>query len=114
MLTMMNQQMSSFRTLLADKADISIHNTYDGTSALIEACSNRDCNSRYAETLMELGANVNDVETGLRRKGNSTRHTPLIAAWSGSTTREENRDVYLVDLLRGDLVDLGTNEYPVL
>jgi len=151
-------------TLLTDKADISLHNTYDGTSALIEACSNRDYNSRYAEALVELGANVNDVETGPRRKGNSTRYTPLIAAseagktdlvllliWRGADVNyenefkqtalseavlvrkyntallllqhgadykkplffspEENRDFYLVDVMRGDLVDLGTNEH---
>jgi len=164
MLTIMNQQMKPFRTLLADKADLSLHNTYDGTSALIEACSNRDYDSRYAETLVELGANVNDVETGPRRKGNSTRYTPLMAASKEGKTDlvllligrgadvnyqnefkqtalseavmvgkyntallllqdgadytkplffrpEENRDIYLVDLLREDLVDLDTGEY---
>jgi len=164
MLTIKNQQMTSFRKLLADKADISIHNTYDGTSALIFACSNRDYSSRYAEALVELGANVNDVETGPRRKGNSTRYTPLMAASEEGRTDlvllligrganvnyqnefkqtalseavlvrkfntallllqngadytkplffspDENRDMYLVDVMRGELVDLGTNEY---
>ena len=164
MLTIKNQQMGSFRKLLADKADLSIHNTYDGRSALIFACSNRDYNSRYAETLVELGANVNDVETGPRRKGNSTRFTPLMAAAREGKTDlvllligkgadvnyqnefkrtalseavlvrkyntallllqngadytkplffrpEENRDIYLVDLLREALVDLDTGEH---
>ena len=32
--------------------------------------------------LIEYGANVNDIETGERKKGNTTRKTPLIAASS--------------------------------
>lgn len=80
MLTIMNQQMGSFRALLDQKADLNVHNTYDGTSALIEACSYDQYDIRYAEMLIDRGANVNDVETGPRRAGNSTRFTPLIAA----------------------------------
>lgn len=76
----MNQQIKPFKVLLADKANVSIHNTFDGTSALIEACSFDRYDPRYAETLLENGANVNDVEAGARRKGNSTRFTPVMAA----------------------------------
>ena len=80
MLTIKNQQMRSFKTLLADKADVNIHDTYDGTSALIEACSHIEYSAAYAEILLEHGANANDVQTGERRQGDSTRVTPLMAA----------------------------------
>ncbi len=79
-LTIMNQQMKSFKALLERKADVSIHNTFDGTSALIEACRLKDYDIKFAQMLIEYGANVNDVETGERRNGNSTRETPLISA----------------------------------
>lgn len=164
MLTIMNQQIKPFKILLADKADVSIHNTYDGTSALIEACSFDQYDAKYAETLLENGANVNDVETGPRREGNSTRFTPVMAASregesdlvemlikkganinyqnefkqtalsecvlvdklniafillvNGADYKqpifyrpEENREMYLVDVLREELVDLDTDEY---
>ncbi len=79
-LTVMNQQMKSFKALLERKADVSIHNTFDGTSALIEACGSKYYDIGFAQMLVEYGANVNDVEAGKRKKGNSTRETPLIAA----------------------------------
>lgn len=80
MLTIMNQQMKSFNALLTQRADIDIHNTFDGASALIKACSFNQYDIKFAEILIHYGADVNDVETGQRRKGNSTRETPLIAA----------------------------------
>lgn len=80
MLTIMNQQMKSFNALLTQRADIGIHNTFDGASALIKACSFNQYDIKFAEILIEYGADVNDVETGRRKKGNSTRETPLIAA----------------------------------
>lgn len=79
-LTIMNQQMKSFKVLLANKADINIHDTFDGTSAIIEACSFKQYDIKFVEILLQNGANVNDVETGERRQGNSTRFTPLMAA----------------------------------
>lgn len=79
-LTIMNQQMKSFKALLERKADVSIHNSFDGTSALIVACRLKDYDIKFAQMLIEYGANVNDVETGERRNGNSTRFTPLIEA----------------------------------
>lgn len=63
MLTIMNQQIKSFKVLLANMADISIHNTNEGTSALIEACSFKQYNTKFAEILLQNGANVNDVQT---------------------------------------------------
>lgn len=79
-LTVMNQQLKPFKALLQRKADVNIHNTYDGTSALIEACRLKDYDIKFVQMLVEYGANVNDVETGERRQGNSTRFTPLIEA----------------------------------
>lgn len=80
MLTIMNQQYKSFKALLAKGADVNIHDTYNGTSPLIEACNSKYYDLIYAKMLIESGANVNDVEIGERREGNSTRLTPLIAA----------------------------------
>lgn len=79
-LTVINQQMKSFTALLERKADVRLHNTFDGSSALIEACGSEYYDIGFAQMLIEYGANVNDVEVGKRRNGNSTRDTPLIAA----------------------------------
>jgi hypothetical protein len=79
-LTVMNQQLKSFKVLLKRNADVNIHNTFDGTSAIIEACSSKYYNIEFVKVLLEYGANVNDIETGERRKGNGTRYTPLIVA----------------------------------
>ena len=163
-LTVSNQQYESFEDLLGARADVNIHDTYDGTSALIESCIFRDYETRYAELLLQNGANVNDVEVGERRKGNSTRFTPLMAAAKTGkldlvdlllkkganinyqnefkqtalseavlTERynialyllkhgadykkpifyreEENKEMYLVDVLREDFFDLDSKEY---
>jgi len=80
MLTIMNQQLKSFKALLKRGADVNTHNTFDGTSPLIEACTSKYYDIIFAQILIEYGANVNDIETGKRRQGNSTRLTPLIAA----------------------------------
>jgi hypothetical protein len=105
MLTIMNQQMKSFKALLAHKADISIYNTFDGTSALIEACSFKQYDIKFAEILLQQGANVNDVEVGKRRKGNTTRLTPLIAA-------AKTGKLDLVELLVKNGADINyQNEY---
>lgn len=79
-LSVMNQQFKSFKALLKMKADVNIHNTYDGTSALIESCKSKYYDIKFVQLLVEYGANINDVETGVRRQGNSTRFTPLIEA----------------------------------
>ncbi len=80
MLTIKNQQIKPFKLLLDNKADVNIHNIYDGTSALIEACSFKQYDTKFAEILLQNRANVNDVEQGKRRQGNTTRFTPLMAA----------------------------------
>jgi hypothetical protein len=61
-LTISNQQYKSFKVLLDNKADVNIHDTYDGTSALIEACSFKQYDTKFAEILLQNGANVNDVQ----------------------------------------------------
>lgn len=80
MLTIRNQQKKPFFTLLNLNADVSIHDSYDGSSALIEACDFEEYDIEFIEALLKKGANPNDVEVGPRGKGNSTRHTPLIVA----------------------------------
>ena len=80
MLTIMNQQLKSFKALLRRGADVNTHNTFDGTSPLIEACASKYYNIIFAQILIEYGSNVNDIEMGKRRQGNSTRLTPLIAS----------------------------------
>lgn len=80
MLTVINQQIKPFMYLLKKKADVNIHNTFDGTSAIIEACGSKYYDIKFAEFLIQNGANVNDIETGERKKGNNTRATPLIEA----------------------------------
>lgn len=104
-LTIINQQMKPFQSLLKNKADINIHNTYDGTSPLIQSCMFKTYNSEFAKILIENGANINDVEVGKRREGNSTRFTPLIAA-----SREGKMD--LVQLLIKNGADINyENEF---
>lgn len=80
MLTITNQQLKPFRYLLEKRADVNIHNTFDGTSAIIEACGSKYYDIQFVKILIQNGANVNDIETGERKKGNSTRATPLIEA----------------------------------
>jgi len=104
-LTVINQQIKSFKALLERKADVSIHNTFDGTSAIIEACRLRDYDIQFAQMLIENGANVNDVEIGERKKGNSTRETPLISAASSGK-------IEFVELLVKKRVDINyKNEF---
>lgn len=79
-LTITNQQIKPFKYLLEKRADVNIHNTFDGTSAIIEACGSKYYDIQFVEILIQNGANVNDIETGERKKGNSTRATPLIEA----------------------------------
>lgn len=79
-LTIMNQNYKSFRFLIEKGTDLNIHNTYDGTSAIIESVRLRNYDSKYLKELIQKGGNVNDIEVGERKPGNSTRKTPLIAA----------------------------------
>lgn len=96
-LTMWHNQKETFKFLLSLGADLNIHDTYDGTSPIIEACKDR-LNIEFAMILLRNGANPNDVEIGKRREGNSTRYTPLMAA-------AKSGNIDLVELL----VNKGAN-----
>ena len=61
-------------------ANVNIYSTYDGESAIILACKDKDVDVKIVNDLLDHGANVNDIEQGKRRKDNSTRNTPLMAA----------------------------------
>lgn len=85
MLTVMNLQYASCKTLLELGADPNKHNTYDGSTALIHAAAidNGDGdNSAFLELLIKHGADVNGVETGEREVGNNIRKSPLLVASS--------------------------------
>lgn len=78
-LTMWHNQVETFKLLLTLGANVNMHDSYNGSSPLIESCKH-DINSVFANLLLKNGANPNDVEIGVRRKGNHTRLTPLMAA----------------------------------
>ncbi|MFT4668407.1 MAG: hypothetical protein ACI8YQ_001631 [Polaribacter sp.] len=80
MLTIVNQQFKSFKTLLENGANVNLYGTYDGSSALIDACGYDHYDVKYPKLLFQYGANINDLEVGPRQKRNETRYTPLIAA----------------------------------
>lgn len=81
-LTVMNQQFKPFKLLLDNNADITIHNTFSGNSAIIESVSLKLYDIKFVRMLIEAGANVNDIETGVRKEYNYTRKTPLMSAVS--------------------------------
>lgn len=162
MLTIKNQQYKSFEILLKNKASTKIHDTYEGSSALIEACSSKYYDIKFPELLLEYGANVNDVQVDIEKEGKI--RTPLMVACktgkldlvkllvekgadlnyqngykqsalseSVMTDRynvaiyliensadykqpifyrlEEDKPMYLVDVLREDFFELDTDEY---
>lgn len=76
MFTLMNQQLRTFRFLISNQADLNIHNIFNGTSPIIEAVRLKSYNIQFAKILIQNGANVNDIEIGERKVGNSTRKTP--------------------------------------
>ena len=105
-MTLRREQMKSFKILLNSKANINIYDTFTGRSAIIHACI-LGVSDKYVEMLLKEGAKVNDIEIGERKKGNSTRYTPLIAASRGG-----NLDV--VKLLIKNSADINyQNEYKV-
>lgn len=80
MMTVVNQQMVPFKALLVNNADVNIHDTYSGASAIIEACGSSWYNIKFLKLLVLYGADVNDVSAGERKKGVGARKTPLINA----------------------------------
>lgn len=103
-LTVLNQQMKSFKALLERNADVNLHNTFDGSSAIIESCKLKVYDLKYTQMLIDYGADINDIETGERKKWNSTRETPLISAVASS--------MKFVEFLVKNGADINyTNEY---
>lgn len=101
----MQYNQTPYRLSMLSEADINIHNTFDGSSALIEAVRLRDYDIKFAEILIKNGANINDIETGERSEGNSTRQTPLISAISSGK-------IEFVELLIKNGADINyQNEY---
>ena len=102
MLAIWNDDYKSFITLLENNANVNIYDTYDGTSAIILTCE-YNLGKKYVEKLLEYGANPNDIEAGDRRKGNSTRYTPLRGA-------SENGDIESVKLLLDAGADINYHD----
>lgn len=96
-LTMWHNQKETFKLLLSLGANPNIHDTYDGTSPIIEACQER-LDIEFVLILLRNGANPNDIEVGKRRDDNQTRYTPLMAA-------AKSGNIDLVELL----VNKGAN-----
>lgn len=89
MLTVLNEDYSSCKALLELGADPNKHDTYNGSSAIIDAARINgvsDDNTSFLKLLLKYGANPNDEETGKRPEGNTTRKTPLLTA-CGSVNR---------------------------
>ena len=82
-LTVRNQQYKSFEILLKNKADVNIHDTYEGSSALIEACSYNLYDTKFVETLLQNGANVNDTQVDIDKEG-KTKTALMKAAQTGN------------------------------
>lgn len=78
MVTIKNQQYTSLEILLKNKAGINIHDNYEGSTALIEACSSKHYDIKFAVTLIQYGANVNDIQTDIEKQGKT--RTPLMVA----------------------------------
>ena len=96
-LTMWHNQKETFKFLLSLGANPNIHDTYDGTSPIIEACQDR-LDIEFVMILLRNGANPNDIAVGKRRDDNQTRYTPLMAA-------AKSGNIDLVELL----VNKGAN-----
>ena len=82
-LTIKNHHYNSCKTLLELGADPNRQNSYDGTSAMVEAAgifNHNGDNTQFLKLLLSHGGNPNDEEKGVRREGNSTRWTPLLKA----------------------------------
>lgn len=83
MMSISNQQFNSFKTLIQLGANVNIHNTYDGSSAIMYSVNVRnieDDELKYLKLLLEQGADPNDIEVGERKESNTTRDTPLMIA----------------------------------
>lgn len=86
MVAIANENYKSFKALLEAGANPNIHDSYDGTSAIIMAADLEEPdNIKFLKLLLQYKADPNDIETGERREGNTTRRTPLLNACSDVT-----------------------------
>ena len=75
MLTIMRQEFDSFNALIDNGANINYYNKF-GESPLIEACSYRQYDLKFAQRLVEEGACVNDTSQSLPYE----QQSPLMVA----------------------------------
>lgn len=104
MMSILHRQVGIAKILLGFGANPNIHDK-NGTSAIIMACADNELNSKIVQWLLNAGANVNDIEVGKRRKGNTTRDFPLIVA-----SRNSNLPLVILLMSKGAEVN-KTNEY---
>lgn len=89
MLSILNDDFNSFKTLLECGANPNIHDTYTGSSAIIQAANIPGADTKYLTALLRHGANPNDEEVGERKDDNSTRNTPLLVACKNALEKVE-------------------------
>lgn len=103
LLAIRNQQYNPFKILLENKPNLEISNSYDGSSAIIEACEYKSYDIKFVELLIKKGANVNDVQVDIEKEGKIK--TPLMMA-------VKTGKLNLVDLLVKSGADINyQNEY---
>lgn len=78
MLSIINSQYVSARTLLQMGANPNVQDSYRKTSSVIFAASNDD--PKYLELILEYKGNANAIETAPFKEGDEARKTALLAA----------------------------------
>lgn len=76
MMAIINQDYKLFKLLIDNGANVNYHNTYGGESPLIEACSYRQYDAKFAKELVARGANINDTTNNTPQ----AQISPLMAA----------------------------------
>ncbi|HEX8039451.1 MAG TPA: ankyrin repeat domain-containing protein [Chryseosolibacter sp.] len=82
MVSAQNENVLACRILLRNGAIPNTHDSYDGSSAIIQISGKYDSQSseEILQLLLKHGASPNDIEVGDRREGNYQRNTPLLRA----------------------------------
>ena len=82
MVSVQNENALACKILLKNGANPNAHDSYDGTSAVIQISGTHDSpkSEEILQLLLKHGANPNDLEIGERREGNYQRNTPLLSA----------------------------------
>ena len=113
MMSIDNQQYSSFKALLELGANLHVHNNYDGSSAImysVDVSNIKDNELKFLEVLLKYGANPNDMEVGKRKKSNTTRDTPLLIACGRNKKAVDPLSFVMTLVEAGADLDLG-DEY---